>query len=86
MLPNVGELAPGEPADVAFLDKYFPAIGPDQPDDMTEGHALPGATPSEQTERLTRWNRERKIVKDLQRAERLRDVIESHGVHPDTTG
>ena len=86
MLPHVGELAPGERRDVAFLDEHLPAVGLHQPDDVAEGHALAGAAASEQAERLTRRNLERNIVEDLQRSERLGDVIESHGVHPDTAG
>ena len=64
----------------------FPAVRPHEPDDVAEGHALAGAAASEQAERLTRRNLERNVVEHLQRSERLGDVIESHGVHPDTGG
>ena len=77
---------PGQRRDVAFLDEHLPAVRPHQADDVPEGDALAGAAASEQAERLTRRNLERDVVEHLQRAERLGDVIESHGAHPDTGG
>ena len=64
----------------------FPLSGRTSADDVAEGDALAGAAASEQAERLARRNLERDVVEHLQRAERLGDVIESHGVHPDTAG
>ncbi len=86
MLPHVGELAAGERRDVLFLDEDLPAVGLYQTDDVSQGDALAGAAASEQAERSTRRNLERNVVQYLQRPERLGDVIESHGVHPDTAG
>ena len=86
MLPNVGELPPTQCRDVEVLDEHASAIRLHQPDDVAEGHALAGAAASEQAERLALGNLERNIIEYLPRSEGLGDVIESHGVHPDTAG
>jgi len=86
VLADVGKLPLIQCRDVVVLDEHSSAIRLHQPDDVTEGDALAGAAASEQAERLALGNLERQIIEYLPRAEGLGDVLESHGVHPDTAG
>jgi hypothetical protein len=57
-----------------------------EPDDVAERDALARAAASQQAERLPGRYLERDVVEHLQCSKRLGDVVESHGVHPDTAG
>ncbi len=86
MLADAGELPSVEGGDVLVFDEHFAAVRVHQPDDVAQCDALAGAAAAEKAKGLALCNLEGDVIENGPHAERLGDVIESHGVHPDTVG
>ena len=60
----------------AVLDQHSPAVGPDEPDDVLQGDALPRATAAEDAQTSAARHRERQIVEHESASERFGDVAQ----------